>query len=163
MKREDLANLPQRYQDQIAAQLSRDLSRTKAIVAAVPETAIAKPARRIRQDSKPLLNKLEGEWFEQIKNLHPDYPPVRPQAKRYQIGRGAWYKPDFTCSAWPATSHGAATTVMETAWECKGPSCVKGVAKGLLALKVAAHEWPEVRFVLAWKEGGKWFEQAVLP
>jgi hypothetical protein len=117
------------------------------------------PARRIRQSQKPVMNKLEAAWFEQIRYRYPNYPPVRPQAKRYEIGRGAWFKPDFTCSIWPVPN-GAAR---ETAWECKGPSCMKNVARGMLALKAAAHQWSEVRFVLVWRVKGEWHEQEILP
>lgn len=120
----------------------------------------AKPANRIRQDINPLLNKLEADWLAVIKDQHPNYPPIRSQAKRYEIARGAWYKPDFTCSIWPVPN-GAAR---ETAWECKGPKQMENWQKrGFIVLKAAARQWPEVRFVLVWREGGQWREQEVLP
>lgn len=114
---------------------------------------------RIRQQSKPLLNKLETEFFSYLQANRLMPPAIRPQAKRYKIGNGAWYKPDFT----QAADAFDRSDWREHAWEVKGPSKMKGVAKGLLALKAAAHQWPEVRFVLAWKEDGKWFEQEVKP
>src|SRR6185369_15972416 len=67
------------------------------------------PAKRVRQSSKPLMNKLETEFYERICNL---FPNVRCQAKRYRLGNGVWYKPDFTISGCGFT---------ETAWEVKGP------------------------------------------
>jgi len=122
------------------------------------------PARptRIRQSHKPLLNGLETEWFVHIKDQYPNYPPVRAQAKRYKIAGGSWYKPDFTCSLWP-DNYGDNGQAKETAWEIKGGKKMKGVPKGILALKVAAHQWPEVRFVLVWKQDGKFQTQTVVP
>jgi hypothetical protein len=112
-------------------------------------------SRRIRQDSKPLLNKLEQEYYNILCTEHPRYPRPRPQAKRYKLGNGIWYKPDFTASVWPS-----GISESETAWEVKGPFAYRG---GLEALKTAAHQWPEVAFYLVWKENGEWKEQRVLP
>lgn len=114
-------------------------------------------AKRIRQESKPLVNKLEGDWLSVLSAQHPD-KSIRPQAKRYKLANGAWYKPDFTCSNF-MVGNGE----METAWECKGPSCMKNVARGLLTVKFAASQWPEVAFFLVWKERGQWKQQRVLP
>jgi hypothetical protein len=110
------------------------------------------------------MNGLENEWFARIKDQYPNYPPVRAQAKRYKIGTGAWYKPDLTCSLWP-DNYGDPTDgqAKETAWEVKGGKKMKGVPKGILALKVAAHQWPEVRFVLVCKQDGKFHTQVVVP
>ncbi len=109
------------------------------------------PASRIRQDKKPLMNELEQAWFNVLQLRYPCVP-IRPQAKRYKLCSGAWYKPDMT----------AIINGVETAWECKGPNVVKGVAKGLLALKFAAHEWPEVDFWLVWKDQREWKEQKII-
>ena len=114
---------------------------------------------RLRQDPKPLLNCLETEWWEMLKGQHPNYPRPRPQAKRYKIGNGAWFKPDFTASSWPVPDGPA----QETAWECKGPEAGKNVARGKLAIKTAATQFPEVCFWLVWKEAGQWRQQRVLP
>jgi hypothetical protein len=40
---------------------------------------------------------------------------------------------------------------------------MKNVDRGILALKVAASSWPEVQFILIWKEQGVWNFQEVLP
>lgn len=116
--------------------------------------------RRIRQSTKPLLNELEKAWLAEIEHRYPNYPPIRSQAKRYEFARGAWYKPDFTCSLWPVPGRAAG----ETAWECKGPRAMRNQqARGFVVLKAAARQWPEVRFVLVWREAGVWREQEVLP
>lgn len=123
---------------------------------------LPRPTSRIRQSSAPLMNKLETEWFNVIQHKYPNYPPVRPQAKRYRLGNGIWFKPDFSASSWPNrnpddTVRGAD---METCWEVKGPHAFRG---GFENLKVAAGLWPEVRWVLAWKQDGQWMTQEVLP
>ena len=121
---------------------------------------VARPSR-IRQSSAPLMNKLETEWFCVIKDKYPNYPPVRPQAKRYRLGNGIWFKVDFSVSLWPNrnpddTVRGAD---METCWEVKGPHAFRG---GFENLKVAAGLWTEVRWLLVWKQDGQWMTQEVL-
>ncbi len=125
----------------------------------VTKTTEPKPITRIRQSEKPLLNKLEQEWFDILSVQFPNYPRPRAQAKKYKIGNNAWYKPDITISQWPRENGPAC----ETAFECKGPSQMKGVDRGILTIKVAAHQWPDVRFVLVWKDSGRWHQQEVLP
>ena len=125
-----------------------------AIAMRAPQVVAGK---RIRQDDKPLMNKLEGQWFEILSAQFPN-KSIRPQAKRYKLANGAWYKPDLTCSNFRLDSE-----IMETAWECKGPSCMKNVARGLLTIKFAAAQWPEVAFFLVWKDKGEWKQQRVLP
>ena len=127
-----------------------------AIAMRAPQVVAGK---RIRQDDKPLMNKLESQWFEILSAQFPNYPRPRAQAKRYKLANGAWYKPDITSSLWPVEGEG----YKESAWECKGPSCMKNVARGLLTIKFAAAQWPEVVFYLVWKERGEWKQQRVLP
>ena len=117
------------------------------------------PAKRVRQSGKPLMNKLETEFFNRLSPTFPNYPRPRAQAKRYKIANGAWYKPDITATSWPQE----VGPDCETAWECKGPDCMKNVARGKLAIKCAAAQWPEVAFYLVWKKDGQWKQQRVLP
>lgn len=112
------------------------------------------PGKRIRQSRRPLLNKLETEWLSQL-DRHIGPGQAKAQAKRYKLGNGIWFKPDFT-----ATVKLVGGFTQETAWEVKGPHAFRG---GFENLKVAAHEWPEVRWILVWKENGLWREQQVLP
>lgn len=127
----------------------------------VPLPTEVKPKKlRIRQSEKPLLNKLESEWLELLKAHDPATGwkgghsgfafNIRSQAKRYRLGNGIWYKPDFT----------ATVDLRETAWEVKGPHAFRG---GFENLKVAAGLYPEVKWVLCWKDGGQWMTQIVLP
>lgn len=128
---------------------------------AVP-IAEAKPMeRRLRQSSKPKTNKLENDFYETIKSFRPNFPPIRIQAKRYLLGNGIWYKPDFTCSDYPKYI-GESGPSKETAWEVKGPHAFRG---GYENLKVAASTYPEIRFILVWrdKQTGGWTQQEILP
>ncbi len=106
-----------------------------------------KSKKRIRQSEKPELNRLESEWFARLPALHG----VRPQSIKFRLARNAFYKPDFFSFA------------LRTAWEVKGLKG-KNIDRGKLALKVAASAWPEIKFILVWKdEQGQWQEQHVLP
>lgn len=110
--------------------------------------------KRIRQSSKPLMNKLETEWYEQLKFLYAN-TTIHIQAKRYKLANGIWYKPDFTVCADGGHFSG------EVAWEVKGPKAWRG---GFENLKVVAHQWPQVQFLLVWKDKqGQWQQQEVLP
>lgn len=114
------------------------------------ETGFEPTKKRIRQSSKPLMNKLETDWLNKLRSERPTVTYL-PQSVRLKIATGAWYKPDVFCFEFLM------------AYECKGPKFVKGCSKGLLALKVAAKEYPQIRFVLVWREKGQWFEQPVIP
>jgi len=114
--------------------------------------------KRIRQSAKPLMNKLEQEFFNGLETRGTDcstFPLIgslRAQALKFKIANNAFYKPDITgfCDG---RLH---------AWEVKGNKG-KNIDRGKLALKVAASAWPEVVFILAWKTDGQWNEQRILP
>lgn len=121
--------------------------------------APAVEGKRVRQDLKPLMNKLEAAWFAVLNLQNVNYPRPRAQAKRYRLANEAWYKPDVTASCWPQEDG----PDIETAWECKGPKEMKNMARAMLTIKVAAAAWPEVAFYLVWKEDGGWKQQRILP
>lgn len=115
-----------------------------------------KAKKRVRQDGRPLLNKLETEFYDQLLAAGPN-KLIRAQAMRYKLANGVWYKPDFTCANW-RISDGETGPV---AWEVKGPRAFRG---GFENLKVAATRYPEVRWLLVWKDqSGQWQEQHILP
>jgi len=111
-----------------------------------------KTPQRLRQDKKPVLNGLETAFYEHLKRTLPPGTLIHCQAWRVQIARGAWFKVDFCASV----------AGQWTAWETKGPKTGKNVARGMLALKCAAANFPDVNWVLAWKDNGEWFTQKVL-
>lgn len=105
--------------------------------------------KRLRQDPKPLLNKLESEFkeYHEGRTGHTLFS----QSVRFRLGNGIWYKPDFIqfCS-----------TLGVTAFEVKGPHSFRG---GFENLKVAASLYQKVRWLLVWKQDGEWRQQEVLP
>lgn len=105
--------------------------------------------KRLRQDPKPLMNKLETELFNYLQRLYPKVK-LHAQAKRYKLANGLWYKPDLT----------AVMDGREFAWEAKGPHAFRG---GFENLKFAATAWPEVNWTLIWKDGNGWRSQKILP
>ncbi len=125
-------------------------NRNPGAVALDTHTTNAAPGIRIRQDSKPLMNKLEKEWFSRISGTER-FNSVRAQSKRFKLGNGIWFKPDATAID--------TMTGTETAWEVKGPHAFRG---GFENLKVAAGIYPEIEWVLVWKENGNWKVQRVL-
>lgn len=118
-----------------------------------PPTSITtnRPAKRIRQGEKP-PTKLEADWKRHVEAQNPDVK-FRDQAIRFRLANGAWYKPDLM--AW--------LNCRVVCWETKGPKQMKGVARGILTVKFAAAAWPEVLFILVWREHGQWHQQEVLP
>ncbi|MDE2096140.1 MAG: hypothetical protein KGL39_02770 [Patescibacteria group bacterium] len=116
--------------------------------------AVANAVRRLRQDTKPLMNGLEQAWFDSLKingYAGKKVYDLRAQSLRFRLGNGIWYKPDVTCLVDGSSNY---------AFECKGPKAFRG---GFENLKVAAGLWPDWTFVLVWRVSGRWLEQRVLP
>lgn len=120
--------------------------------------------KRLRQDSGPVMNKLETRFYET--RLVPDYVDrceiVLIQAVRLELARGIWYKPDFFLPATQGDSSCLDEGRRAIAYEVKGPKVFRG---GFENLKVAARVHPWVKFYLVWenKETGNWDRQEVLP
>lgn len=114
-----------------------------------------KPPKRIRQSTKPLLNKLEEEFAGVLKYRFPT-GYVCAQCLRFKLGNGICYKPDFV--AWPAGFDSQDPRMR--AFEVKGPHAFRG---GFENLKVAASLYCAIKWTLVWKEDGQWKEQTVLP
>lgn len=105
--------------------------------------------RRIRQNHKPLMNKLESEFKEFHEKITGH--TLIPQAIKFRLGNGIYYKPDFVQFS---------NTFGLSAFEVKGPHAFRG---GFENLKVAASLYPQIRWILVWVEDGNWCEQVVLP
>lgn len=159
MKREMLEQMLARASESVR-KLNKDLARVcpspQALTTATPVKS------RIRQDrSQP--NKLEREWMGRLLLDFPD-EQFHFNAMRFRLGNGVWYKPDFFCfdHYWPedASRSFKGIHARPTAWEVKGPKAWRG---GFEFLKIAAHAWPKVRWVLVWKDDGGWNEEEVLP
>ena len=113
-----------------------------------PQTANAALGVRIRQDSKPLMNKLETQWFNQLGSL-ASTRNLRAQAIRVKLANGLWFKVDITCEI----------DGKMTCFEVKGPFAFRG---GFENLKSAASLFPEWDWFLVWKDDGQWKSQKVL-
>lgn len=139
---------PLKYANEVAEELARK----------------EQPNRRLRQDQKPVMNKLEQRFFDE--KLKPDYvlkgDPVLIQAVRLELARGIWYKPDFFLPAIQGDSSCLDEGRKAIAYEVKGPKVFRG---GFENLKVAARVHPWVKFFLVWedKETGNWTRQEILP
>lgn len=106
--------------------------------------------KRLRQSSKPLLNKLETAFLEEY--LQEYYTPqqIHPQRFQLRLANGLRYKPDFVT----ITGNGC------TCWEAKGPHSFRG---GFENLKSAAALFIGITFILVWKDSGEWKQQIILP
>lgn len=108
-----------------------------------PTAQVEKPKKRIRQSTKPLMNRLEAEFYERIKT-----PSVHIQAITLKLANGLRYTPDFFCAQ------------SRCAWEVKG-KWVDG--DSFPKLKMAASVWPDIHFILVWKDkDGQWTSQRIL-
>lgn len=117
-----------------------------------------KAAKRIRQDSKPLMNELESEYWRILCEKYGD-PCVKPQALRFKLGNGIWFKPDFAVFVNWIDHANETSCVRMVCYEVKGAHAFRG---GFENLKVAAGLWPQIQFILVWKESGQWKEQEIL-
>jgi hypothetical protein len=115
-----------------------------------------KSPRLISQSHKPILNKLETAALAWLMSLYP-FAAFHSQAWRVKIGNGAWFKVDLCAFLGAAQGIGR-----WYAWEVKELRG-KNAARGILALKCAAHQFPEVRWCLLVRQKGVWREQEVLP
>lgn len=117
-----------------------------------------KLTKRIRQSSEPLMNKLETEYYSRLCGIFGK-ESVKPQALRLKLANGCWYKGDFAVFCF--FTDGFSESPMRI-YEVKGPHAFRG---GFENLKVAAHQYPQIQFILAWKdkETKEWREQIVLP
>ncbi len=114
----------------------------------VPESKKVK--KRIRQSSKPLLNRLETEFYNEV--LKSSYNPsfIFPQAIRFKILNGSTLTPDFVVFSQPVRCY---EVKGKFAWE-----------DSLIKIRVAAKEFPMLEWVLVWKDDdGAWQKQLIIP
>lgn len=105
--------------------------------------------KRLRQSAKPLLNKLETEYHLWLSG-RIRCELIKSQSVTLKLANGVKYTPDFFAF------HGGRAE----AFEVKGSHSWDDA---IVKLKVAAHEWPEIQFILVYKRDGQWIEERVLP
>lgn len=105
---------------------------------------------RLRQSSKPLMNKLETEFLEKLKFDYRAFGGMKfiPQSITFKLANGLRYTPDFF------------SITEKISWEVKG-AWVDG--DSFPKLKMAASVYPEISWRLVWKKESKWCEQIILP
>lgn len=149
MSHPTIDDLPPRYRAEINRQLAAGKPIGMARSAEVGRVAVTlAPAKRIRQSSKPLLNKLETQWRDYLVTQYPGVK-IHEQAVRFRLANGLHYTPDL----------GACVEGKWIFWECKGPKAFRG---GFENLKSAAHQYQEIDWWLCWKLEGEWTLQKVL-
>lgn len=113
----------------------------------------AKPKTRLRQSSKPLLNKTEQRFFDYLKTKHPE-DSIRAKPMTFQLCNGVVFKPDV--------SRYAKEQCRYHMFDVKGPQQIQDDAA--VKIKMAAKEWPEVSWWLAWETAlNVWQVQLILP
>lgn len=122
----------------------------KTLVQVFAEEEERKTVKRLRQSSKPKMNKLETEYHEALRNRLPN-ASIHPQGARLELANGLTYTPDIV------VIHQSGTT---ECFEVKGgwfPDDAR------VKIKMAARLFIGWRFFLVWKEDGIWCEQLILP
>ena len=99
-------------------------------------------------DDESKLNKLERAWLAVLRQRGADWIGIEPFGLKLASDR-CRYHPDFV----------TLNDGQLTAWETKGWMKDDAAVK----LKVAAREYPFIRFVLVKKEKGQWTETEVKP
>ena len=100
-------------------------------------------------DDEAKLNKLERAWLAVLRERGADWIGIEPFGLKLASHR-CRYHPDFI-------------TLKDgqlTAFEVKGPHYWDDAK---VKLKVAAREYPFIRFVLVKREGGRWIETEIKP
>lgn len=108
---------------------------------------------RIRQSKKPLLNKLETEFFEYLNGTTT--ARIYPQAVTFRLANGVRYTPDlfsFGCH-WYGE-------IKPVAWEVKGPWFTDDAK---VKIKLFAAAYLDIVVLLCSKEDGRWYMQRVYP
>lgn len=105
----------------------------------------------IKQRSKPLLNNLETEFLDELKNI--GWKVILCQAVKLRLCNGVWYTPDFI------TAHCDIDDSPLVAWEVKGPHVWED---SIIKMKVAAGQYSFGQWRLAHKDSrGLWEYQIV--
>jgi hypothetical protein len=111
--------------------------------------AKAVASRRVRQSSKPLMNRLETEFHQHlVDRFNP--AQISCQSIKLRLANGLTYLPDFIVFS----PHGVLAFETKGKW-IDGDSIPK--------LKMAAAVYPCIKFTLVWKIGGVWKSQEILP
>jgi hypothetical protein len=140
-------DLSTRYRAEVLRQLA-DVKRLCPLPAELTKPEKSRD-RRIRQNPKPLSNKLEANFGQWLKLLHPG-ATIWEQAITFRLANSLKYTPDWVMVE--------GNDVF--CYEIKGPKMWDdAVAK----LKMAASIYKQFGWMLCWRENGLWKSQALYP
>lgn len=111
---------------------------------------VAAAEKRLRQSSKPDLNKLESAFLLHLREQLGQSATILAHDLTFRLGNGVRYTPDFV------VFYGG----LACCYEVKGP---RAWDDAIVKLKVAPGKYPMFKWVLAWRDGGKWKLQTMLP
>lgn len=149
-----IADLPFRYQDQIAAQLA-------APKPAKAPVAMESPAPRLRQKRRGSASKLQLDFLARLRIANAERiakgrAAVLGEFLTLSLGNGVSYRPD----AW-AIHYGEGNGVRIASYEVKGPQYW---AAARVKNKVAADLYPWIEFYLVRRaKSGEWEYDRILP
>ena len=136
---------PKASADFIRQNLGVHVQEAKGLQAA---PSVTKPAGiTLRQRTGPKLNKTETDFLAWLLERYPE-KEIRAQAVTLVIANGTRYTVDFT------------NLRQGLAWETKGAHAWDD---SLVKLKVAASQYPELKFHLVQRNGADWRIQERLP
>lgn len=135
MSRLTLADLPARYQAQVAGQTAKP-------------APVVKPM--LRQSAAPKLNKTEAAWGDWLRAAFPSCA-IHEQSVTLRLANGCRYTPDF--AVLDASGPGA-VSIYEVKGFMRDDAAVK--------IKVAAAQFPAWAFWLVWRKAGQWQQQRIL-
>lgn len=110
-----------------------------------------KSHKLVKQSDKPLMNKLETDFFGQLKRF--GWKVILCQSVKLRLANGTWYCPDFI-------TFGNPDDKPLVVWEVKGKHIWED---SIVKLKVAAHQYNFGEWRLAHRYNGQWGYQIVLP
>lgn len=137
-----LSSLPPKLREQAEKQLGM-----QPVI--IPEAKTPRALQPMKQDHGSKMNKLETAFFEYLKTTG-SLEDIYPQGITLRLANGCRYTPDFSVFAEECL----------VCYETKGPF-FREDAK--IKLKVAAHQYPQIRFYLVQKIEGQWRIEKVLP
>lgn len=157
MNLSDMNDKTRRLVEHALANEQRYKAANRGVVSSPLPTApgLEKPKARLRQRTKPLLNRLETAFLQRLEHQYQHGATILSQSITLKIANGCRYTPDFVVIT-RRKDFGIGIEV----WEVKGAMAWED---GMIKLKVAAGLYPWITFNLASGKAGTWRIQQILP
>jgi hypothetical protein len=150
-----LTDLAEPHRSQILGQLKKLDTMKSALKIASTPCGSQGPFLSLVKKSRG-MNGTETEFHQKL-IASGTYDRVRYESMRLELGNGAWYTPDFVCTASMKLPRVTSATII-VIYEVKNAFIREA---SLVRLKVAARTYPEFCFILAQKKNGKWTEKRI--